>query len=104
VVTGTLETGERLPTVRQLAIDLSVPPTTVERAYRELEELGVVSAVPGQGVVVSLRDPDRSSVERRMQLERLCREVAAQAEGLGFTLDDLMEVLAEQRRLRRAAP
>lgn len=104
VVTGTMESGERLPTVRQLAVDLSVPPNTVQQAYRELEDLGVVSAVPGQGVVVSLHDADRSAVERRRQLERLCREVSAQAEGLGFGIDDLIEALAEERRARRATP
>lgn len=102
VVTGTLETGERLPTVRQLAIDLNVPPNTIEWAYRELQELGVVSVVPGQGVFVRLHDADRSAVERRRQLDRLGQEVATQAEGLGFTLDDLIEVLAERRRERRA--
>jgi DNA-binding transcriptional MocR family regulator len=54
VVTGTLETGERLPTVRQLAIDLSLNPNTVARAYNELEALGVLTRKPGQGTFVSL--------------------------------------------------
>lgn len=101
VVTGTLETGARLPTVRQLAIDLSVHPNMVARAYQELELLGVLRLKPGQGTFVSLTQPDRSEVERRSQLERLCRDLISQAEALGLTLDDVMEALADLRAARR---
>ncbi len=101
VVTGTLETGARLPTVRQLAIDLSAHPNMVARAYQELELLGVLRRKPGQGTFVSLTQPDRSAMERRSQLERLCRDLISQAEALGLTLDDVMEALADLRAARR---
>ncbi len=103
VVTGTLETGERLPTVRQLAIDLSLNPNTVARAYKELELLGVLVKKPGQGTFVSLSQPDQSTVERRSQLERLCYDVVSQAEQLGFTLEDVIDALADLRAARRDA-
>ncbi len=103
VVTGTLETGERLPTVRQLAIDLSLNPNTVARAYNELEALGVLTRKPGQGTFVSLTQPDRSEVERRSQLERLCRDLVSQAESLGLSLDDVLDALADLRAARRDA-
>lgn len=103
VVTGTLETGARLPTVRQLAIDLSAHPNVVARAYQELELLGVLKRKPGQGTFVSLTAPARSEVERRSQLERLCRDLISQAEALGLTLDNVMEALADLRAARRDA-
>ncbi len=103
VVTGMLETGTRLPTVRQLAIDLSLHPNTVARAYEELELLGVLASRPGQGTVVTLRQPDRSALERRSQLERLCRDLLGQAEALGFSTDDLIDTLRELQLSRRDA-
>ncbi|MFQ5705382.1 MAG: GntR family transcriptional regulator [Gemmatimonadales bacterium] len=97
VVTGTLETGERLPTVRQLAVDLNVSPNTVAQAFKELESLGVVVTRRGTGSFIGLRDPDRSEVERRAQLERLCEDVASQSSALGIPLTDVVEVLDTMR-------
>ncbi len=103
VVTGTLETGERLPTVRQLAIDLSVHPNTVSRAYEELKSLGVLITRLGEGTFVGLAEPDKPALEHRAQLERLCRDVVSQSEALGISLDDVVEMLAELRSSGRDA-
>jgi GntR family transcriptional regulator len=93
VVTGTLETGERLPTVRQLAIDLSVHPNTVQHAYEELETLGVLVTRQGEGTYIGLALPDKGTLERRAQLERLCGDVAAQCRALGLSIDDVIDTL-----------
>jgi GntR family transcriptional regulator len=95
VAAGELEPGERLPTVRQFAIDLGVHPDTVVRAYKELELLGVAMRRAGEGTYVGLRPPDRKELERQADLERLCRDMLAQTENLGFTFDELLETLAE---------
>jgi DNA-binding transcriptional regulator YhcF (GntR family) len=101
VVGGVLESGDRLPTVRQLAIELGVSPRTVELAYAQLERLGVVSARAGEGIFVSLSPPSRAERERYVELERLGREAAARAGELGFSIDDLIDLLAELRPERR---
>jgi GntR family transcriptional regulator len=49
VALGVLQAGEQLPTVKQLAIDLTVNPNTVARAYRELEREDVIETAPGRG-------------------------------------------------------
>lgn len=98
VVTGTLETGERLPTVRQLAVELGVRPDVISKAYAELEQLGVLVTRPGQGSVVGLRSPDTSALERRRRLERVCSDVLEQSEALGIPLDELIEALGEWER------
>jgi GntR family transcriptional regulator len=49
VALGVLTTGEQLPTVKQLALDLTVNPNTVARAYRELEREGVIETAVGRG-------------------------------------------------------
>lgn len=52
VALGVLQAGEQLPTVKQLAIDLTVNPNTVARAYRELEREDVIETSPGRGSFV----------------------------------------------------
>jgi GntR family transcriptional regulator len=52
VALGVLQVGEQLPTVKQLAMDLTVNPNTVARAYRDLEREGVIETSPGRGSFV----------------------------------------------------
>jgi GntR family transcriptional regulator len=52
VALGILQVGEQLPTVKQLALDLTVNPNTVARAYRDLERDGVIETAPGRGSFV----------------------------------------------------
>ncbi len=49
VALGTLDSGEQLPTVKALALDLTINPNTVARAYRDLEREGVIETSPGRG-------------------------------------------------------
>lgn len=97
VVEGSLATGERLPTVRKLAIELGLSPRTVERAYAELERLGVASTRMGEGTFVSLSPPPEEERERRRAFQELCREAVDRAGELGFSLNELIEALADFR-------
>ena len=100
VISGALETGERLPTVRQLAIDLGLNPKTVDGAYEELKKLGVVTDRPGEGTFVSLNAPNADERERRLRLDEIGRDAARGAESLGYTINDLIDALAELRSAR----
>ncbi len=60
VALGVLAPGEQLPTVKQLALDLTVNPNTVARAYRDLERDSVIETAPGRGSFVRAN----GSVER----------------------------------------
>lgn len=60
VALGVLQSGEQLPTVKQLAIDLTVNPNTVARAYRELEREQVIETSPGRGSFVRANGVDES--------------------------------------------
>jgi len=96
VVEGVLETGERLPTSRQLAVELGASPKVVERAYQELERLGVVAVRAGEGTFVSLDAPDAEVRERYQRLAAIASEAVREAEALGFTRYDLSDTIAEQ--------
>jgi len=53
ILLGVLETDSQLPSVRELAMDLSINPNTVQRAYAELERQGVIYCVKGRGNFVA---------------------------------------------------
>lgn len=99
IATETLSPGDRLPTVRQLAVDLSINPNTVSRAYTELELTGLVETQMGSGTFVGNRPVERNDIERRRVLDQLCQEFLSRASTHGFTLNDVLSNL-EQRRKR----
>ncbi len=104
VVEGTIPSGERLPTTRQVAIRLNVSPRTVERAYEELEERGVVRTRPGEGSFINLDLPSDAERERHRRLAELCRDALHSAADLGFGLDELIAALAEFRYTADSRP
>ncbi|NIM51363.1 MAG: GntR family transcriptional regulator, partial [Gemmatimonadales bacterium] len=76
---GDLKAGDRLPTVRQLAVDLSINPNTVIRAYRELEIEGVLDTQQGSGTFVGERRPEIDALERQRMLDQILTELLARA-------------------------
>jgi GntR family transcriptional regulator len=98
IVTGNITPGDRLPTVRQLAVDLSINPNTVSRAYMELELTGLVDTQMGSGTFISHQKVDRDEIERRRILDQICQEFLSRASSHGFSLDDLLENLSQRKR------
>src|SRR6201990_804490 len=71
---GALTSGDQLPTVRQLAVDLSINPNTVVRAYRELELTGVLSTQQGTGTFITDTKIEQSKAERERRLDQIVSE------------------------------
>lgn len=94
---GTLAGGHQLPTVRQVAVDLSINPNTVVRAYRELEIRGVLETQQGTGTFIRHQKVKRDDLERERQLNQLLGEFVARAGAAGFTIEDLVERLRERQ-------
>ena len=59
ISTGVLQSGEKLPSVRELASQLAINPNTIQRAYRSLEVEGWIATVPGKGCFVCSTDDTR---------------------------------------------
>src|SRR3954462_9928993 len=95
LASGALAGGDQLPTVRQVAVDLSINPNTVVRAYRELEIRGVLETQQGTGTFISNQKVQRDEVEHLRQLNQLVSEFVSRAGAAGFTIDELMEQLRE---------
>src|ERR1019366_198348 len=97
IAAGTLTAGQQLPTVRQVAVDLSINPNTVVRAYRELEIRGVLETQQGTGTFISQQKVKRDDVERQRQLSQLVGEFVSRAGAAGFNIGDLVEQLHDRQ-------
>jgi GntR family transcriptional regulator len=93
LASGALTSGDQLPTVRQVAVDLAINPNTVLRAYRELEIRGVLDTQQGTGTFISDRKVKQDEPERTRVLDQLVTEFVARAGAGGFTVRELIERL-----------
>lgn len=98
VASGTLQAGDQLPTVRQLAVDLAINPNTVVRAYRELELGGLLESNQGTGTFIRTQEITGGKQERARQLAQIVGDCLARAGAAGFTVQELMEELREVAR------
>ena len=94
IATGRLRLGDQLPTVRQLAVALQVNANTVARVYSELERTGVLETRRGVGSFVTATatraHPPR---EHDRRLRAFITRVLADADAVGFTMDDVLGAL-----------
>jgi GntR family transcriptional regulator len=95
MATGALAGGDQLPTVRQLAVDLSINPNTVIRAYRELEIRGVLETQQGTGTFISHQKVQHDDAEQQRRLSQLVGEFVARAGSAGFTVEELLGQLED---------
>src|SRR5262245_44684109 len=96
IATGALRQGDRLPTVRALAVELAVNLNTVARAYKELEIRGVLTTQQGSGTFVATGEVSLDEVERRRRVGQLVDEFLARAAAPGLPLGEVQEALAER--------
>ncbi len=92
ITTGILRSGERLPSVRELAAQLTINPNTIQRAYRELEAGGWIVTVPGKGCFVNDRAP--VGADRQQLLEEFDRITAALV-STGVSREDLAQLILQ---------
>ena len=100
IATGRLEPGARLPTVRQLAVDLHVNANTVAKVYAALERTDVVETQRGVGTFVrTTPSPSVVTENRERELERAISRFIPEVSALGFSLSDVITHL--QRRTKQ---
>jgi GntR family transcriptional regulator len=85
LVAGQFKAGERLPTVRQIAIDLGVNHNTVAEAYRNLAEEGWLSLERGRGAVVMPRSTPAATPKARIAFANRLRDLVAQVRAAGLS-------------------
>ena len=105
IASGQIRSGDRLPTVRQLAVELRVNANTVAKVYAELERAGVLATQRGVGTFV--RDTVQelaakaSRVDRERTLKTLADRLLADAYAIGLTIDEVIRHLEARRAKER---
>ncbi len=90
---GDFKPGDQLPTVREVAIDLSINPNTVNRAYTELERDGIVHSTRGRGTFIAEPAPKAGAGKRKDRLDDVAKRALAEARAFGFTVDELVSAI-----------
>ena len=93
VANGMLTPGERLPTVRQLAVDLQINLNTIVKAYNELELRGVVNTQQGTGTFVSECSTDIDPEEKMKGIKRLCNNFLDEVSSMGISTEEIISTL-----------
>ena len=96
ILNGVLPPGSQMPSVRQLATELSVNPNTIQRAYMELEKLGLIYPVKGRGNFVA----DSSQVQK-INRESYRKEFTAliqKGRNTGFNREELEKIIREDKK------
>ena len=93
ILSGTLEPGQALPSIRTLAKDLRVSVITTKRAYDELEQAGYVNTVPGKGCFVADHSPQLVREAVQTQLEEHLTQAIELARRCGLRLEEIGELL-----------
>ena len=99
IAAGRLKLGDQLPTVRQLAVELSVNANTVARVYADLERQGVLETRRGVGSFISASPVKaRPPSEHQRRLKAFATRVLADADASGFSSDELISQLRMQQK------
>jgi len=99
IATGRLTSGDQLPTVRQLAVELSINANTVARVYAELERAGILETRRGVGTFVNATPAQaHPPKQHERRLRAFATRVLADAAEAWFTVDDLLEAIQSHRK------
>jgi GntR family transcriptional regulator len=97
IAAGKLKTGEQLPTVRSLAVELKVNLNTVAKAYKELEIQNILATQQGTGTFISDIKIHIPTEEKKNKLKEICNEFSSIAFSYGFTVADIINQLQKQK-------
>ncbi|MCA9168021.1 MAG: GntR family transcriptional regulator [Planctomycetales bacterium] len=96
VADTSLRPGERVPSVRDLAKQLAINPNTVARAYRQLQDDGVLETIRGLGLQVTSRALDHCRAERVQLIQQRLRNALGEALQSGLTGQEIQQLVSAE--------
>jgi GntR family transcriptional regulator len=96
IAAGALKPDQALPSVRKLAAELGINPTTAARAYQNLERDGVISTIPGGGTYVAENVPRFLKSEKLRRLQPYARQLAVEGAQLRLTDEEILKMVQEE--------
>lgn len=94
VLTGVMEAGDKMPSVRSLSVSLGINPNTIQKAYSELDRRGLTYSVPGKGVFVS-PDAIRILQEGGRKLMAELTELVTKLALAGIDREEIIECISK---------
>lgn len=96
IASQTLKPGDQLPSIRELAQQLAINPTTVVRVYGDLEHEGIIEMRHGKGAFVAAASRRMTATEREKALRALARHLAVEAAQMGASASQALKILREE--------
>jgi GntR family transcriptional regulator len=97
IASGNLKTGEQLPTVRSLAVELKINLNTVSKAYKELEIQNILDTQQGSGTFIGKEEIFIPASEKIKKLQTICNEFTTIAFSYGFSINDIINELQKSK-------
>ena len=95
IMRGTLKAGEKLPSVREYAVEAGVNANTMQRVYKELEQMEITETRRGQGSFVTENQEKIMALRNEMK-EQLVTTFLQNVAAIGFTTDEIIKCLQER--------
>ena len=97
ILSGRLKSGDQLPTIRALAVELKANPNTIAKAYGELEIRGILVTQPGSGTFISDRKPSSADESPDQKIRELLGRFIRDMRGLGVEKRELTRLITAYR-------
>ncbi|MDT8399701.1 MAG: GntR family transcriptional regulator [Pseudomonadales bacterium] len=104
IAVGELAEGDKLPSVRALAMRLSINPNTVAKAYNELTSMGLVDSRQGLGLFVSVPKQLLSNNERKKRLQQAIERCLGDVMHLNYSDEEILKAFREELEGLRKVP
>ena len=95
IIKGILKPGDKLPSVREFALDSGVNVNTVQRVYKELEVMALTETKRGQGTFITT-EQQAIEVMREQMKAQVAMQFVSSVQALGFTVEEIIDVLKRQ--------
>jgi GntR family transcriptional regulator len=97
VLSGRLKAGDRLPTIRALAVELKINPNTIAKAYGELEIRGVLVTRVGSGTFISNKKPEDADEARETKIREIVGRFLREMEELGVEQNAIVDLIGKEQ-------
>ena len=91
---GVLKPDEQMPSIRNLAVELSINPNTIQKAYAKLEQEGFLYSIKGRGNFVAF--DDTLLLKKKEDVMEKFRELVKEAIEVGITREELIEIISQE--------
>ena len=95
VLKGHLKPGDAIPSVRKLALDISITPGTVAKAYQELERQHIIETIRGKGTFIASKIELKQDESRMEEARKLLRSAILELKVMGLKENEVTDVVKE---------